>query len=124
MSENKDNVEILPDSASVPNKTVKAMPTSPVYAVFDIVEIDGKQVVTGSIGFVDQFGMERMAKTATDKGVLNLGKHILAIFHGNIDVVEPDEETKKKLAENLQQEVSKDKEKIINAYRGSSKEGS
>jgi len=79
-------------------KTVKAVPTTPIYAMFDLVEIEGKQVIAGSIGFKDQFGMERMAKTAGEKGVVDLGKHIVAIFAGQIDVAEPDDETKAKLA--------------------------
>lgn len=97
-------------------KLVKAVAASPVYAIFDIVKMDGKDVVTGSIGFVDQFGMERMAKTAGEKGVLNLGKHVLAIFNGHIDVTEPDEETKAKLAAQLKEKVEETKETILNAY--------
>lgn len=97
-------------------KTVKAIASSPVYAIFDVVKLEGKDVVTGSIGFVDQFGMERMAKTAGEKGVLNLGKHVLAIFGGAVEVIEPDEETKAKLAANLQKQVSEAKQEVANAY--------
>ncbi len=100
-------------------KTVKAIATSPVYAIFDIVELDGKKVITGSIGFVDQFGMERMAKTAGEKGVVNLGKHVLAIFSEQVDVVEPDDETKAKLAEKLKEQAAEEKAKIVNAYEES-----
>lgn len=81
-----------------PVKTVKAVPTSPIYAQFDLIEVDGKQVIVGALGFRDQFGMERMAKTAGEKGINNIGQHIVAIFSGQIDVIEPDEETKAKLA--------------------------
>lgn len=94
-------------------KTVKAIAASPVYAIFDIVKLEGKDVVTGSIGFVDQFGMERMAKTAGEKGVLNLGAHVLAIFGGLVDVVEPDEETKAKLAEKLKEDLAEAKDKVV-----------
>lgn len=97
-------------------KTVKAIPTSAVHAQFDIVELEGKQVVTGVLGFIDQFGMERMVKTGTDKGVLEVGKMILAIFHGMVDITEPDEETKAKYAENLKDEVLKARTEILNAY--------
>jgi len=79
-------------------KTVKAIPTSPVFAMFDLMKVGDKQAIVGSIGFKDQFGMERMAKTAGLKGIKNLGKHIVAIFAGQIDVIEPDEDTKAKLA--------------------------
>lgn len=114
-----NNIEVLPDQSPVPAKLVKAMPTSPIYAMFDLVEIGGKQVISGSIGFVDQFGMERMAKTGTDKGVLALGKHILAIYAGQVDIAEPDDATKEQLSKNLQADAAKEKEKIVNAYRES-----
>jgi hypothetical protein len=117
MNDKPNNIEVLPDQSPVPPKMVKATPTSPVFAMFDLVELEGKQVITGSIGFVDQFGMERMAKTGTDKGVLNLGNHILAIYAGQVDIAEPDEETKAKLAKNLEADAAKAKENIINAYR-------
>lgn len=106
---------------STPVKTVKAIPSSPIYAMFDIVEFEGKQLVQGQIGFMDQFGMERTAKTGTDLGVLNLGKHILAIFQGQVDIAEPDEETKKQLAANLEAEALETKTKILNAYQESAK---
>lgn len=90
-------------------KTVKAVASSPIYAMFDLIEVEGKQVVTGSIGFKDQFGMDRMARCAGEKGVLNLGKHILAIYNGQIDVIEPDDATK---AELLKQAVNETKEAV------------
>lgn len=77
--------------------TVKAIPTSPVFAQFDLVEVDGKQTIVGVMGFKDQFGMERMAKTAGEKGIQNIGKHIVAIFANQIDIIEPDDATKAKL---------------------------
>lgn len=79
-------------------KTVKATPTTPVYAMFDIIEQGEKQTIAGSIGFKDQFGMERMARCVGEKGILNIGQHVLAIFAGQIDIIEPDDETKAKLA--------------------------
>ncbi len=83
----------------VAQKVVKAMPSSPIYAMFDLVEIEGKQVIVGSIGFKDQWGMDRMAKAAGEQGIENFGKHILAIYAGQVDIVEPDDETKAKLME-------------------------
>jgi hypothetical protein len=106
----------MENSETPVGKTVKAVAASPVYAMFDIVKLEGKDVVTGSIGFVDQFGVERLAKTAGEKGVLNLGKHVLAIFNGQVDVIEPDEETKQKIADQLNKEVQETKAKILNAY--------
>jgi hypothetical protein len=104
------------ESKSPALKTVKAIAASPVYAMFDIVKVDGKDVVTGSIGFVDQFGMERLARTAGERGVLNLGKHVLAIFNGHIDILEPDDATKAKLAEQMQASIAEAKEKVMGAY--------
>jgi len=79
-------------------KSVKAIPSSPVFAMFDLQTVGDKQIIVGSIGFKDQFGMERMAKCGGEKGVKQLGKHIVAIFAGQIDIIEPDEETKAKIA--------------------------
>lgn len=99
-----------------PLKIVKALPTSPVHAVFDIIELEGKQVVVGSLGFVDQFGMERMAKTASREGILNIGKQIMAIFGGMVDVAEPDEETKQKLLDEDTKAIAEQKINVLNAY--------
>lgn len=74
--------------------TVKAIPSSPVYCVFDLIEVEGKQMIKGSLGFKDQFGMERMAQCAGEKGIMDVGKHVVAIFAHQIDIIEPDEETK------------------------------
>lgn len=108
-----------PSGAAKPT-TVKAIPTSPVMASFDIVEVEGKQVIVGQVGFIDQFGMERIAKTGTDLGVMNLGKHVLAIFQGLVDIIEPDEETKKQLAERQNAEILAEKTRILNAYNNKS----
>ncbi len=85
-------------------KTVKLTPTSQVYAVFDLIEVEGKQMIAGSIGFKDQFHMERMARTAGEKGIRNLGEHIVAIYAGQIDGLEPDEDTKAALLAQFNEE--------------------
>lgn len=97
-------------------KIVKAVPSSPIYAVFDLVEIEGKQVIVGQVTFRDQFGLDRTAKTGTEKGVLNLGVHILAILNGQVDITEPNEEDKKRLAENLLAEAAQAKQEVQNVY--------
>jgi hypothetical protein len=86
-------------------KTVKAIPSSPIYAMFDLVEIEGKQMVTGSIGFKDQWGMERMARAAGAQGIENFGKHVLAIYAGQVDIIEPDDATKAQLTQALADEA-------------------
>ncbi len=111
-----ENTEAKQETAAPAGKTVKAVPSSPVYAMFDLAKIDGKDIVVGSIGFRDQFGMERMAKTAGEKGVMNLGKQVLAIFYGRVDVIEPDDETKAKIAAEDAKIASETKDKILNAY--------
>ena len=97
-------------------KTVKAVPSSPIYAMFDVAKVEGKDVIIGSIGFRDQFGMERMAKTAGEKGVMNLGKQVLAIFYGQVDIIEPDDETKAKIAAEDAKLTEDKKKEILNAY--------
>lgn len=99
-----------------PVKLVKAMPTSPISAQFDIIKVGDKDTVVGAIGFIDQFGMERMAKTVGETGVLNLGKHILAILAGQIDITEPSEADKARLAAQLKEKVDETKEAVLNAY--------
>ncbi len=111
-----ENLQPMPDDTKVPLKVVKAIPTSPITAQFDIIELEGKQVVVGALGFVDQFGMERMAKTSSEQGILNIGKQVLAIFGGAVDITEPDEETKAKLADQMSSELAKQKIEVFNAY--------
>jgi hypothetical protein len=111
---------VAQNTESQPNpepKLVKAMPTSPVHAVFDIIELEGKQMVVGSIGFTDQFGMDRMMKTASEKGIINIGSQIMAIFAGQSMITEPNEEDKKKLAEEFGAQVAEGKLKALNAYQ-------
>ncbi len=86
-------------------KTVKAIPSSPIYAMFDLVEVEGKQMVVGSIGFKDQWGMERMAKAAGATGIENFGKHVLAIYAGQVDIIEPSDEDKAKFTQLMAEEA-------------------
>ncbi len=109
VAQNKDNPE-----PKQPLKLVKALPSSPIHAVFDIIELEGKQVVVCSLGFTDQFGMDRMNKSASMAQILGIGQRVMDIFEGKIDITEPSEEDQKRL---LELRAKEQKEEVVNAYQ-------